>query len=152
EFILDELKNASSPQQETIVTSDKQLAWRARRRLAQTESVETFMLRLNKSYKNKLRKLELPKKTTPLPAKSPPAPSHPETKAETSQDYYVRIFEASYEELVKQEKEKAPPKPPPKKQRQKKDPFAEPAPPIEAPTEMERWQKAFEERFKKQDT
>ncbi|CUI15711.1 conserved hypothetical protein [Candidatus Protochlamydia naegleriophila] len=156
EFILDELKNSRHPEQETVVTSDKKLAWQARCRQAHTESVEDFMAWLNKSYKNKLKQLKnpptrriAPKLVTPL------TPAEPliEATVESSHDYYARIFEAHYLELVKNEKPRKPKaetKPPsPKKQKRKKDPFqSEPILPLDAPSQTERWQKAFEERLK----
>lgn len=156
EFILDELKNSRRPEQETVVTSDKKLAWQARCRQAHTESVEEFITWLNKSYKNKLKQLKNPPKPRIIP--KPPLPSTPaepliEAVAESSHDYYMRIFEAHYLELVKNEKprkSKAPTKQPsPKKQKRKKDPFqSEPILPLDAPSQVERWQKAFEERLK----
>lgn len=157
EFILEELKNSRRPEQETVVTSDKKLAWQARCRQARTENVEEFMSWLNKSYKNKLKQLKNPPKpritSKPKPLE-PLTPAEPLLEAaESSHDYYARIFEAHYLELVKNEKPRKPKAnakhPSPKKQKRKKDPFqSEPILPLDAPSQMERWQKTFEERLK----
>ncbi len=64
EYILDEIKNHSHPQQQIVITSDKTLAKLVRSYSARTESVEEFMLWLNQAYKNKMRRL---KKTTQIP-------------------------------------------------------------------------------------
>ena len=49
EYIIDEIKNHPNPHQETVVTSDKKLAWHIRNSSAHTESVEEFMLWLNQA-------------------------------------------------------------------------------------------------------
>ncbi|WP_068467675.1 NYN domain-containing protein [Candidatus Protochlamydia phocaeensis] len=164
EFILEEIKNSIFPQQETVVTSDKRLAWQARHRSAHTESIEEFMVWLNKSYKNKLKQLKNPrpppKKTvaSPIPATLKPLLPSPspaqQAKAEECGDYYTRIFEERYQELLKQEKPrklKETARPPSKKRKRAKDPFKEERPSVEGPTEMERWLKTFEERLNHPD-
>lgn len=59
EFILNELK-VHSRKAETVVTSDKKLAWLARGQGARTISVAEFIQWLNKAYKNKLRQVQNP--------------------------------------------------------------------------------------------
>lgn len=148
ELILNLLKNARHPGQETVVTSDRRLASEARRCQAHTENVGSFIQRINKVYKKKLNKIDSASKEI----KPPPAPIGSAPAAALSQEDqkdYERIFEAHYQELIKNE----PVKPPkedirsPKKMR-RKNPFQEDnSPAIDAPTQMERWLKAFEERL-----
>ena len=113
EYIIDELKSSPTPSQETVVTSDKKLAWRARRRSAKTESVEEFVGWLNQRFKNKLRHLK--EKQKPAPVKLPvalivpPAPKKsekpiPKASLEECQDYYQDVFEKEYNELKAKEK------------------------------------------------
>lgn len=167
EYILDELKNSLHPQQETVVTSDKRLAWKARNRSAHTESVEEFILWLNRAYKNKLRQLKKGKQA-PLSAASPPSPL-PITRSlipakdaslEAYHDYYTQIFESEWQEIQKKEemrKQMASPHflSPPKRPRKPKlrpDPFQPPqAPESQEVTEIERWLKAFEKRLSDPD-
>ncbi|SPJ31565.1 NYN domain-containing protein [Candidatus Protochlamydia amoebophila] len=156
EFILDALKYSSQPQQEIIITSDKKLAKLARNKQAQTESVENFIQWLNKAYKNKLKKLTNRSKffnpvTTPKTS-IPSNPSNPKVdqKIEGSTDYYQQIFENEYQKLLKKEPaldKKTPSKS--RKPKEKEDPFPK-IPPlaIDAPTQMERWEKVFEARLK----
>src|SRR5262245_23155228 len=58
DYILDKLKASPNPRQETVITSDKRLSWRARRLLAHTQSVEEFLNALEKRYQNFLRRQE----------------------------------------------------------------------------------------------
>ena len=58
EYIIEDLKKLADPEKTIVVTSDKKLAWQARRHLAKTESVEEFIGWLNKRYKNRLKKLK----------------------------------------------------------------------------------------------
>jgi predicted RNA-binding protein with PIN domain len=160
EFILNALKHSSHPKQETIVTSDKKLAWLARNKQAQTETVENFIHWLNKAYKNKLKKLTSlsppqPKDKTP-PQTNLPFPlqttARPNKEKEGSTEYYEKIFEKEYQKLIEKE--------PPiikkqtsakiRKPKIKKDPFLNtPSLPIDSTTQMERWEKVFEERLKR---
>jgi predicted RNA-binding protein with PIN domain len=142
EFILDELKNSRHPQQEIIVTSDKKLAWHARHSLAQTKSVESFYAWLNAAYKNKLNQ----KSVTLTPAKPvaplilPPTPS---SEIANCSSYYEHIFEARFQENIQKEEshKKKSAKPPARRPKKIKPPE------IQAPSEMERWLKAFENRW-----
>lgn len=157
EYLIDEIQNSPSPRQETVVTSDKKLARQIRNCSGNTESVEDFILWLNRSYKNKLRQM---KKGGPLPAA--PAPQAPQAKPKSSippkdapleayQEYYARLFEAEWQEIQKKEQmakeSRTSSKPPPRKPRKKKDPFQPPLSPEERQaSEMERWLKLFEKR------
>lgn len=152
EFIIDELKNSANPRQETVVTSDKKLAWLARRCSAHTESVEEFMPWLDKSYKNKRKQLKKVDKepTTPIiqtPQIAPPI-SLINASIEEREHYYESIFERRFQEFIEEEikhqEEKEAAKPVNKRKKLKK---AKPSlQPLEkAPSDMERWLKAFEE-------
>lgn len=98
DYILSKLKSCPNPAQETVVTSDKRLAWRARRKLAKTESVEEFMSWLNKRVKNKLQpKEKLPEKlskitSTPISQEKKEFPKSM-ASAEECFDYYLETFE-----------------------------------------------------------
>lgn len=172
EYIIDEIKNSPHPQQETVVTSDKKLAWRVRHRSAHTESVEEFILWLNRSYKNKVRQLKKEKQkpkqeptqeALPKPLKKLPPPSlipPKDAPLEAYTDYYQQAFESEYQEILKKEKAREEKsvassptqKRPPRRPKKQQDPFATPPSPEEkAATEMERWLKIFEKRSKLRD-
>ncbi|MBA2368563.1 MAG: NYN domain-containing protein [Candidatus Protochlamydia sp.] len=152
ELILTLLKNTRHPAQETVVTSDKRLASEARRCQAHTENVDSFIQRINKVYKKKLNKKnallnDIKGSSAPPFPSSPPPPLSPE---EGIQNDYERIFEANYQELIKNEPVKQTKEiiMSPKKMR-RQNPFQEDASSaVDAPTQMERWLKAFEERSK----
>lgn len=164
EYIVDEIKNSPNPQQETVVTSDKKLAWRVRNRSAHTESVEDFMLWLNRAYKNKVRQLKKEKQSPqppPLPHSLPKPASRSlvpskDAPLESYAEYYNQIFESEWQEILKEEERHAqasvsssPQKQAPRKPKKPSDPFATPPTPEEkAATEMERWFKIFEKRSK----
>ncbi len=161
EFILDALKSSVHPRQEIVVTSDKRLAWLARRHSAQTESIEDFFLWLNRSYKNKLKQLRKQKEVTQRKGESSrkiekqahPFIPVPKATVEESADYYQHVFEATFQEILKAEQvrkaEKASSKPPVKKPRKKKSLFSDTSSQVhDTLTEMERWLKNFEDRLK----
>lgn len=164
EYILDEIKNTLHPQQETVVTSDKKLAWQVRNRLAHTETVEEFIFWLNRAYKNKLKQVKKSKQPPSPPKLPPPSPSRslippPDAPLEAYADYYTQVFESEWQEIQKKEQEKkalATPasssKRPPRKPRHPRDPFQPPLPPeVQEATEMERWLKVFENRLSESD-
>lgn len=148
EFILQALKEDTKPHLITVVTSDKKLAWLARRRHANTETVEEFINLLNRRYKNKLT----PKKSSRAliqPAKpkkksvevQPPIKSSPEECF----DFYLNQFEKSYaalaeEKHAKKEAKKSQAKPlSPHKKKSKK-----PSAPVDDEISiMQRWLTAF---------
>ncbi len=163
EYIIDEIKNNPHPQQETVVTSDKQLAWHVRHGSAHIESVEEFMLWLNRAYKNKVRQLKkekpklAPALLIPRPNITTPRPLIPPKDAplEAYSDYYMQAFESEWNEILKKEdlRKQASVSPstqkrPPRKPKQRHDPFATPPTSEErSATEMERWLKLFEKRL-----
>lgn len=155
EYILEALDHVALPQQETIVTSDRELAWRARRKGARTESVEAFVKWINKRCKDRKKKekssptpqrLVLPsaliyKKQTEKPAASEniskPAP------AAGSLEYYLEVFEKKLhvedEQMETFSKSQAK-----KGARLGKTTKKKPSP--NSQSEMARWLKIFEER------
>lgn len=133
EFLLAQLRSCANPQKETIVTSDKKLAWAARHKSAHTVSVEEFIDWLNRRYKNKLNQLKKPLPAPRITKAPPPVPKASEPASKTSVeecvDYYELTFQAKFEKLLQEEtqqqiekeekkqKNKRRPKPP------KKSPF-----------------------------
>ena len=162
-IIVEEIKNHPHPHFETVVTSDKRLARQIRLRSAHTESVEDFILWLNSSYKNKLRRnKQVTKKlnglnpTAVIPKKVLPDPSK-DASPEYLSDYYLNVFESEWKEIVREEKVKQETldvvdrekKKKVRTSKKKRDPFEEaPTKEEKAATEMERWQKIFEKRDK----
>jgi len=153
ELILDELKRTLKPRQETVVTSDKKLAWLARRLSAKTESVEEFMGWVNKRYKNKLRQQKEPLKRKGALANAAPVVKMP-LKGQSSRltkeiskhasaaecfDFYLERFQESFSKIEKEnvkvkKADKKPLKPRIKKTKREAD----------TRSDMERWQDVFE--------
>nr|WP_166156158.1 NYN domain-containing protein [Neochlamydia sp. AcF84]NGY95185.1 hypothetical protein [Neochlamydia sp. AcF84] len=146
ERILQELKHSKNPRQETIITSDKKLAWLARRRHARTETVEDFLVWLNARYQKRLKHS---KQQAPLEIKQKPLLRFPPQKALLSKplasvegcfEFYLQQFEISFQSMVNTHSIK-------KKEvthqakRDAKDSNRELDKEL---TMMERWQKAFE--------
>jgi predicted RNA-binding protein with PIN domain len=133
DYILNCLKSKRERRQETVITSDQRLAWRARRLNAKTESIEDFIGWLNQRCKNK-RKSEKQDQTIrikkPIPPKEIKKEIRPGKTAEESHDYYLSAFEKKFAE----EEVQAPPK-------KKTRPKPEPEPKL---SDMERWQAIFE--------
>jgi predicted RNA-binding protein with PIN domain len=166
EFILNELKSSPNPRLETVVTSDKTLAWYARRRHAQTESIEEFVFRLNKIYKNKIKQakkhqsslseslvVNLPKLIAPQTSSQP---SLLEKKAEWTLDDYEKIFETEFQQLMQEEALQVKPKDSamkrkPRTPKRKKSVFDEPSIDKKGSTQMERWLKIFEDKFNEEN-
>lgn len=149
EFILQEIKEARGPSQETVVTSDKKLAWLCRRRLAKSEPVEEFLAWLNKRCKNKRRIQKTPIKSKVQVALEKPSPPKKTPQLhdvpEKCFDYYLETFEKESAEIVVSEAAKK------QERRGKKgrspNPKSKKAPvtPEEAyKSDMERWLRAFE--------
>jgi hypothetical protein len=108
------------------VTSDKRLAWAARRRLAKTESVEEFLAWLNKRFYNKIRRLKDAEglksvKAVSLPKKAIKRDIEPAETIEERFEYYLKIFEGELRDSPVKEKETS------------------------HLSDMERWLKAFED-------
>lgn len=140
ERILAEIKSTRHLDRLIVVTSDKKLAWFARRCDAATETVEQFLEWVNKRYKNKQRQNKQPlEKRKPL-KKIVPTPEKP---PEACQDYYLEIFQGRYKELEKSDK------PFPKISKKKiKKPFPEDKEEVvDAVSDLDRWLKIFERKL-----
>jgi predicted RNA-binding protein with PIN domain len=135
EFILNELKASLNPREETVVTSDKELAWSARRRAAKTETVEQFMDWLTKRYRNKQSQI-MPREEKPqtLPKKAPKSFRAQPISPEEYFNYYLNTFESHFFELMKEEQTETP-----KKKKKAQEP--------KTLSDMERWQREFEKRL-----
>ena len=140
DYILEIIKNDKSPSQLTVITSDKKLSWRARRKLAKSESVEDFIKWLTKRFRTRLRREKQP------PRKIEPKPEQlkikPQLKAlpENCFDYYLETFEKRLEDLSKNQPMKTS-KGKPRLKSNSKPPSQSLAKPQ---SDMERWRKAFE--------
>lgn len=95
DFILRKLKASSSPELETIVTSDRRLAHRARRLLAHSLSVDEFMDWLGRRHRNILKgsRSKIQRKHHPPPA------TKGEPRLETEMERWLRIFEQRLKEI-----------------------------------------------------
>ena len=92
DFILKQIRLDKYPQHHIVVTSDKKLAWLARIKGSQTESVEDFFKQLNNRYKNKLQRKKLPslqEKDPPITQKKITAPATSTDTPEQCLDYYL---------------------------------------------------------------
>ncbi len=98
DYIIDELKASKTPRQIIVVTSDKNLAWRARQFQSKTQTVEEFGHILYSQYKNKLK--DKPK-NKPIPPKIVPVITPVVNKDEETFNYYLREFEKRFLEEVK---------------------------------------------------
>lgn len=109
EFILQSLKEDSKPQLHTVVTSDKKLAWLARRQHANTETVEEFINLLNRRYKNKLQTKKTAKKAIPpiISINKPSSNDPPKNSSpEDCFDFYLNHFQKSFDLLIEEKKAK----------------------------------------------
>lgn len=154
ELILSEIRTKTAPHRITVVTSDKKLAWFARRCDAKTESVEHFRAWINRRYHNKVRReIEVKQAKKVIPQKkeaavplSPQKPLKPLKSAsvEECHHYYQEQFEErlKVEEVVQEVKRTkrtiAKGSKKPKQQKHKVDVESDPV------SEMERWLKLFE--------
>jgi predicted RNA-binding protein with PIN domain len=163
EWILANLHEVKKPNKIQIVTSDKHLAWKARRLGAQTVPVEEFIDWLNQRYFNKILKknrteevivapkIEVKQPEEPKPAPLPaPMPKKPE---KGSLEYYQTIFEEEYTEILKStpvkeakvtKKEKA-------SQTKAKKPAQYQKKATDPALEMERWLEIFEKNAQQTD-
>lgn len=87
ECILDELKKCKNARLETVVTSDKKLAWHSRVRGAHTQTVEDFIKELNQRFRKRSEKPAAEKKISPIRKLTLSG------KADTLEDFYLRAFE-----------------------------------------------------------
>lgn len=106
DFIIKSIKRCQNPKNQTVVTSDNKLAWRVRRHLAKTETVEVFNVMVEKRLKSRharqeerLRESDKPKE---IRRSEPEKITIPESHIppEESFDYYRQIFEEKYETLA----------------------------------------------------
>lgn len=156
EFILHALKAERRPTLQTVVTSDKKLAWLSRRALAKTESVEEFITWLNRRYKNKLsenKKNKSKKNTAPpfpqttKPKSSPKPPQTPDSHSPPEQcfDYYLNNFETEFLSITQEQaKKKEIKKSTSKTSRQKKRPQPTSKQDTDSLSNEARWRNAFE--------
>lgn len=106
ERILRELRNVANPQLYTVVSSDKKLAWLARRRYLKTESVEVFIQWLNQRYRNRLKSIKkgpLPSTVSKLEKVQKIATIQESTHVNDCYDYYLDYFQQEYEHLEQAE-------------------------------------------------
>ncbi len=130
DFILRLLEKEAHPSQFTVVTSDRKLAWKARRLDVKTEEVFDFLTKLNKRYANVLKRWKAPEtirqdvQKTPSESKTPTKVLKPSKDASPEEcfDYYLYLFEKSIKGKKKKEEKGV--------------------------TDMERWLKIFENRSK----
>lgn len=149
ELILEEIKAEPNPHQVTVVTSDKKLAWFARRCAAKTESVEQFVEWVNTRFKNKIRKQKLgipqaKNKEVKITLTKPKRPI-PGITPEESFDFYLTQFQESFEKIRATEVKK----PSSLSQQQKKGIKKPPRAPKKESgvSDMDRWKKLFEQRL-----
>ncbi|MDP1836045.1 MAG: NYN domain-containing protein [Chlamydiales bacterium] len=156
-FIVTELEAIRKLTHETVVTSDKHLAWLARRLGAHTVDIEPFIIWLHSRYRNAKHKAykakddilnRLPKIAVRVPpTKKEELPTVTKTPDECF-DYYYEVFsKKAAEEPVNPKREAAPTpeKSPPKKPKKKKEPeeyFA---------SDEERWLKLFTKQLDDSD-
>jgi predicted RNA-binding protein with PIN domain len=158
ERIIEEVQAEKQPNQVTVVTSDKKLAWFARRCHAGTESAEEFLDWVNKRYKNKQRqkyqqaKKEPEQKVKVVPAKKvaepiKTAPPPVEKPAEGGFNYYLTSFQTRFEQLEEKRKPKKDEankrRPTPKKLKIPKSEIEE----ERSFSEIDRWIRIFEKKL-----
>lgn len=97
DLIIESLKGVAVPKNYIVVTSDKKLAWRARRRGATTQTVENFMDLLQRRWRNRSN-VKTKKKL-------------PEILPKEIQSQFTTYLKAFEEELASE------PAPPPEKQK-----------------------------------
>lgn len=143
DYIVHELENRHSVGIQMVITSDKRLAWRARRAGALTQTSEDFLSWLERRIQNKQKKPSKKKSfiqplVTPQP--KPEVSKEPKntSTAEECVDYYQSVFESRYNEIEASKQIKKSSKP-------KKIKKIEP--PEEKPTvisDYDRWLNIFE--------
>lgn len=131
EWILNELLSVRNPREEIVVTSDKQLAWRARRLHAKTETVESFLKWIEKGATKRKKEKKKEKEIRPNLIEVKKESAHSSSSMPSSLEEvdpslysYLRIFEANFQKLIEAE--------PP---REKQEP------------EMDRWLRLFQEKL-----
>lgn len=144
-YLLRLIEEDSFPSQITLVSSDRDLCWKAKLAGAQTQSVENFLQHTEEPRKGHRRLVQkkgqqpfkdlekvLPKeKAEPPPKKPTPAPKTPQ-----ADDPYLKVFEDRYE--ASKEKLEDP-------TTEDKEAF------LPGESEEQRWLRLFEERLRKGD-
>ncbi len=133
QLIIEHLDSAKDPFNETVVTSDKKLAWYARRCSAKTISVEEFIDWLNRRFRNKLKQ----QKNETKDEKYPQVFKKVKIRVEDgSEEYYLKAFEEEFKKI----EEETP--------KIKKTPISKiKAAKEEKISDFERWLKAFESKL-----
>ncbi len=149
DYILHYLKHCRLPDECTVVTSDKKLAWQARRRSAKTEEISPFLQWLDKRYVNKKRRIKKPSPAPHVPKALPPkkeAQKGPgiDVMPEDCFDYYLQEFEKSLQAVESKEKIKKPSTPKYKSRKKKFKPKEQPEL-SSAEDDFNRWLTAFTE-------
>lgn len=136
--ILKLIKASANPQHSTVVTSDKKLAWYARRKTAHTLTVDEFLDLLTRRYKNKITEKKKPNISghKDLPKKEPLIKPH----VPTLEEYYLHSFEKRLEKIEE--------KKPKKKKKQPLETETKAAELKKRETDMERWQRLFDNQDK----
>ena len=157
DFILSALKRSAHPEAQTVVTSDKHLAWLSRRRLAKTEPIEEFITWLNKRFKNKLRQSKKEKEilqekaTQAAPKKIMKRVPTSKSTVEDCYDFYLESFEKEYEQDKQQKQAKQPATPPKVKKTPKKSKLSKDLLPEDSSekhlSETERWHTIFNKKI-----
>lgn len=121
DLIIKKIKKIKDPTKEVVVTNDRELAFRARDHLANTQGVEQFLNWLSRRYSNKKRGKPKPisfLKTShrkdpaivnavpppPLIHDQPIEPITPSAPTEGSLEYYLKKFESKHVEILEEEK------------------------------------------------
>ncbi len=101
DYIIRKLESVRNAKNETVVTSDNKLAWRARNFLANTVAVDKFVDWLNLRYKKKGGRW---KKTKEVSKPTPPKKTQEEVTSykgsEEEFNYYLGIFEKKFKEIT----------------------------------------------------
>jgi uncharacterized protein len=100
DYIIEEIRSSPKPRQIILVTSDKNLAWRARQYHSKTISVEEFVATLDIQFKKKLKGEKKKKIPVPLPT---PVEAPPVVHQEESFNFYLIEFEKRFKEASKDE-------------------------------------------------
>lgn len=153
DYIIENLQLLKKPSTITLVTSDRKLAWHAKRLGAAHLSSENFLSLVKKHISKRkratkktqsLQKATKKEKTSDLLSQSPALQAPTETpSSETVFDYYLKLFEQRAKKL---EEEKAL-QPQKKRTSLKKNKFQDDSIiEVEGLTEFQRWLKIFEEK------
>ena len=147
QYLLHVVEESSRPSEITIVSSDRDLTWKAKLLGAETVSIEGFLQQLEEPRKRhrqirsrkkpdnvfnrELKKLEKTSESKPEP--EPPKPKKQKPSGEIAA--YLEVFETRFQELESPETPEEPTPPAPS------------APPAVQETEEQRWMRLFERRL-----